>query len=185
MCLLVLLFLPRHLLAIDGDDQPPGWVGFCSGPVWPLSTSKTKCLQSKKHYLKILQTFQDPSSYWWTEHSMLLTATSLLISIWPIQTACISFHVGIRGTQSLRTTAPSPEVPFGASSCWEKDTTTPQALPCQSPSLFSFRSTLATVSQWADFARGLHLFIVIFHLNNFLMFYVARMPLPFKEGSMQ
>lgn len=36
-----------------------------------------------------------------------------------------------------------------------------------------------------DFAQAFCLFAGIFLLNKFLMFYVARMPLPFKEGSMQ
>lgn len=134
MHFLVLPFLPRHLSAKDGV-RPLGWVGFCSGLVWPLSSSYTACLQPKN--LKIIQMLKDPSSYWPTNAVCYWLQVCSWFPFPFIQTACISFRVGIWGTQSLWTTALSPEVPFGANSCWKKNT---KPSSCQSPSLLPLQA---------------------------------------------
>lgn len=73
------MFFPRRLLAIAGD-RPLGWVGFCSGPFWPMYVGHTSCPQTQNYHLKIQWTYTChlERKVWW----LFTSPASSNLSLW-------------------------------------------------------------------------------------------------------
>lgn len=157
----------------------PAQSGHCPLPI--LNVSKLE-----KHNLKILQILQDPSSYC---YNLMQYVTGCDFALHFHLTYPDSLH--FFSCWDSRNPIPSNNCPEPRSAIWSQqllgeghNASTSSSLPEPIPAPLQINPCNCFTTGW-DFAQGFHLFIGIFHLNNFLMFYVARMPLPFKEGSMQ
>lgn len=177
MLLLVLLFLLCHLSAKSGV-RPPGWVGFCSELVWPLSSSYINVINLKTSF-RNNPNLTKPKQLLTNQMQYVIDCSFALdFHPHPYSQPAFLFMLGFEEPN------PSEQLPW--------------AQKCHLEPTAAERRTQSPLPPWVlpwypcshfpidkDFAQACYLFAGIFHLNKFLMFYIARMPLPFKEGSMQ